>query len=139
MSETRLVYLEGPEAEEDKFWSSGYGSTRLFEKAFVRVYVEERRVETPFSFSVQVDLPKGKRGLYPVKASAIADDALWEFGEALEQERKQGREVHIMHNVDGEEAVYWAKRIYASYGNLTFSCEFLSGRPMIFKRANLVS
>ena len=133
------MYLEELEAKEDKFWSSSYGHTKMFEKASVRLYIEERRVETPFGFGVEVDLPKGKRGLYPVKAHAIADDSLWSFGEALEQERKRGLEVRVVHNVDGEEAVYRSKRIYTGNGSLTLSCELLSGRPMVFKRGKLVS
>ena len=59
MSATRLVCMEGPETEEDRFWSSGYGHTPIFEKAFVRVYVDDRRVETPFGFGVALNVPKG--------------------------------------------------------------------------------
>ncbi len=132
-----LRYLDDAErANADaKYWSEAYGSKVLYERARARVFVDGRRVETPYGFRVGVKAPRGKRQRFPVEVEAISEDALRDLLlHALEGERRKGREVTVEHEVDGTVALYRVRGENAA----GFACELVSGEPRIFRQGKRV-
>ncbi|QIN81108.1 hypothetical protein GBA65_21990 (plasmid) [Rubrobacter marinus] len=132
-----LRYLSDAEiAEADgEYWSEGYGRKTLYERAQARVFVEGRRVHTPYGFTVSVKAPRGKRQRFPVEAEAISDEEIRDFLYALGDERRKGSEVTVEHEVDGTLALYRVKGENAA----GFACELASGEPVVFRQGERVS